>query len=86
MTRIVQKYANLSVKKKSEFQINLENEYIDKYYDLFKVIYTNFNNNQGYVDDYGKSYIYSFFTFLLNKKKFSEKVIQLFIKRNHPNI
>ena len=80
LTRIVQKYANLSVKKKSEFQNNLENEYIDKYYDFFKVIYTNFNKNQGYVDDYGKSYIYSFFTFLLNKKKFSQKVIQLFME------
>ena len=80
LTRIVQKYANLSVKKKSDFQNNLENEYIEKYYDLFKVIYTNFNNNQGYVDDYGKSYIYSFFTFLLNKKKFSQKVIQLFME------
>jgi hypothetical protein len=83
LTRIVQKYANLSVKKKSEFQNNLENEYIDKYYDLFKVIYTNFNKNQGYVDDYGKSYIYSFFTFLLNKKKFSEKVIQLFMENEN---
>ena len=83
LTRIVQKYANLSVKKKSEFQINLENEYIEKYYDLFKVIYTNYNNNQGYVDDYGKSYIYCFFTFLLNKKKFKEKVIQLFMENEN---
>jgi len=83
LTRIIQKYTNLSVKKKSEFQINLENEYVEKYYDLFKVIYTNFNNNRGYVDDYGKSYIYSFFTYLLNKKKFYQKIIQLYIENDN---
>ena len=83
LTRIVQKYSNLSVKKKSEFQKILEAKYIENYYDLFKVIYTNYNNNQGYVDDYGKSYIYSFFTFLLNKKAFKDKIIQLFIENDN---
>lgn len=82
LTRIIQKYTNLSVKKKNEFQINLDKKYTEIYYELFKVIYTNYNNNQSYVDDYGKSYIYTLFAYLLGKKDFKEKIIKLFVEND----
>ena len=64
LTRIIQKYTNLTVKNKSEFQKFLENKYIQIYLEIFTVIYKNYNNNQDYVDDNGKAYIYSFSEFL----------------------
>jgi hypothetical protein len=82
LTRIIQKYTNLTIKNKSEFQKLLENKYIQIYLEVFTVIYKNYNNNQNYVDDNGKAYIYSFYTYLLGKKKFKEIIIKLFLENN----
>ena len=82
LTRIIQKYTNLTVKNKSEFQKFLENKYIQIYLEIFTVIYKNYNNNQNYVDDNGKAYIYSFYTYLLGKKKFKEVIIKLFLEND----
>lgn len=82
LSRIIQKYTNLTVKNKSELQKFLENKYIQIYLEIFTVIYKNYNNNQNYVDDNGKVYIYSFYTYLLGKKKFKESIIKLFLEND----
>ena len=83
LTRIVQKYTNLDVKNKSKFQQILENKYIQIYLEIFTVIYKNNNNNQNYVDDYGKACIYSLYAYLLGKKKYKENIIKLFLENSY---
>ena len=83
LTRIIQKYTNLEIKNKEDFQIMLENKYIDIYLEIFSVIYKNYNNNQSYVSDYGKGCIYGLFTYLLGKKKYKENVAKLFLEDNN---
>ena len=68
LTRIVQKNTNCSIKEKNDFQKLIEEKYIKIYLEIFVVIYKNYNNNQCYVDDYGKANIYIFFSYLLEKK------------------
>ena len=82
LTRIIQKYTNLDVKKKNDFQKMLEKKYIEEYLDMFSIIYKNYNNNRSYVDDYGKVCIYALFTYLLGNKhkKYKEKVSKLFLE------
>ena len=82
LTRIIQKYTNLSVKNKDEFQKILEKKYIQIYLEVFTVIYKNYNNNQCYVDDYCKGCIYSFYSYLLEKKQFKENIIKLFTEND----
>ena len=50
----------------------LNNKFLDNYYDVFTTIYTNYNNNQNYIENSGKTYIYNFYNCLLSKKKFKE--------------
>ena len=83
LTRIIQKYTNLEIKKKSNFQILLEQKYTKTYLEVFTVIYQNYNNNQNYVDDYGKACIYGFYTILLGKKKFKEEIIKIFMENDN---
>ena len=80
LTRIIQKYTNLTVKNKSMLQKFLENKYIQIYLEVFTVIYKNYKNNQNYLDDNGKVYIYSFYAYLLGRKKFKEVIIKLFLE------
>ena len=82
LTRIIQKYTNLSGKKKNDFQKMLENKYIQIYLEIFTVIYKNYNNNKCYVDDYGKALIYNFYYYLLDKKQFKENIIRLFMEND----
>ena len=84
ITRILQKYANLEIKEKdkSNFQKLLEATYIPEYLETFTIIYKNYNNNQNYIDDYGKSCIYSFYTFLLGKKQYKKDIVNLFLYNN----
>ena len=83
LTRIIQKYTNLEIKKKSNFQILLEQKYTKTYLEVFTVIYQNYNNNQNYVDDYGKACIYGFYTILLGKKKYKEEIIKIFMENDN---
>ena len=82
LTRIIQKYTNTSKKEKDEFKNNLEKTYIQKYFDIFTIIYKNYNNNKCYVDDYGKACIYSFYCYLLGKNNFKNNVIKLFLEND----
>ena len=83
LTRIVQKFSNLNVKNKTEFQKILEKKYISIYLEVFTIIYKNNNNNQSYVDDYEKACIYSLYTYLLGKKNYKELIIKLFVENNY---
>ena len=83
LARIIQKYTNLDTKEKRKFQILLEQKYIKTYLDVFTVIYQNYNNNQKYVDDYGKACIYGFYTYLLGKKKYKEDIVNIFIQNDN---
>ena len=82
LTRIIQKYTNKSKDEKDEFNINLEKTYIQIYFELFTVIYKNCNNNQSYVDDYGKVCIYSFYCYLLGKIDSKDNIIKLFLEND----
>ena len=82
LTRIIQKYTNTSKKEKDEFKNIIEKIYIQKYFDIFTIIYKNYNNNQCYVDDYGKACIYSFYCYLLGKNNFKNNIIKLFLEND----
>ena len=82
LTRIIQKFTNLEVKNKDEFQKLLEKKYIYNYLEVFTVIYKNYNSNKCYVDDFGKGCIYSYYCYLLGKKKYRENIIKLFMEND----
>ena len=82
LTRIIQKYTNKSKNEKDEFNNNLEKTYIQIYFEIFTVIYKNYNNNQSYVDDYGKVCIYSFYCYLLGKIDIKDNIIKLFLEND----
>ena len=82
LTRIIQKFTNLEVKNKDEFQKLLEKKYIYNYLEVFTVIYKNYNSNKCYVDDFGKGCIYTYYCYLLGKKKYKENIIKLFMEND----
>ena len=82
LTRIIQKYTNLSNRKKNDFQKILHNKYIKIYLEIFTVIYKNHNNNKCYADDYCKAMIYNFYCYILDKKQFKEVIIKLFMEND----
>ena len=81
MTRIIQKVLH-SGKEKSEFKTNIENNYIQTYFQVFTKIYVNSDNNKEYIDDEGKSYIYAFYFDLLEDKKYKENIIKLYFEND----
>ena len=82
ITRISQKYTNSEGKNKNDFQKLLEKSYLQEYLETFTIIYKNFNSNQHYVDDYGKSCIYSFYAYLLEKKRYKDIIVKIFLDNN----
>ena len=84
VARVTQKYKTRQTNNKlhNTFKQNYYNEFIPQYYDIFKVIYTNINNNQQYIDDLGKFYVYNFFYFLLENAEYKEKIIKLFCEND----
>ncbi len=70
------------MKNKDEFQKLLEKKYIYNYLEVFTVIYKNYNSNKCYVDDFGKGCIYSYYCYLLGKKKYRENIIKLFMEND----
>ena len=84
ITRVTQKYKNRVSKNKvhNNFRQILFKDFIPQYYDMFTVIYTNFNNNQEYIDNYGKYCVYSFYFYLLENETFKQKIIKLFCEND----
>ena len=84
ITRVTQKYKNRQTNNKihNDFKQNYYKEFIPQYYDIFNIIYTNVNNNQQYIDDYGKYCVYSFYYFLLENAEYKEKIIKLFCEND----
>ena len=84
ISRVTQKYKNRQTNNKlhNTFRQNYYKEFIPQYYDIFIVIYTNINNNQQYIDDYGKFCVYNFLYFLLENAEYKEKIIKLFCEND----
>ena len=84
ITRVIQKYKSRVSKNKehNNFRQILYTDFIPQYYDMFTVIYTNFNNNQEYIDDFGKYCVYGFYYYLLENETYKQKIIKLFCEND----
>ena len=81
VTRIIQKYSRyLSKKEQTPFEKMINDKYIKVFFDLYKTIFINQFNNKIFIDDYGKTCIYNFFSTLMDNKEFNHNIIELFIK------
>ena len=81
VTRIIQKYSRyLSKKEQTPFEKMINDKYIKVFFDLYKTIFFNQFNNKIFIDDYGKTCIYNFFSTLMDNKEFNHNIIELFIK------
>ena len=81
VTRIIQKYSRyLSKKEQTPFEKMINDKYIKVFFDLYKTIFINHFNNKIFIDDYGKTCIYNFFSTLMDNKEFNHNIIELFIK------
>ena len=81
ITRIIQKYSRYSNKKEiTHFEKMINDKYISIFFDLYKTIFINHFNNKIFIDDYGKTCIYNFFSTLMDNKGFNHNIIDLFIK------
>ena len=81
ITRIIQKYSRyINKKEKTEFEKMINDKYIMIFFDLFKTVFINHFNDKIFLDDYGKTCIYTFFVTLMENKEFNKNIIDLFIK------
>ena len=85
IARIIRKFVKLNKdlnSKKTNFQLLLESKYISLFFELINTIYLS-KNNKNYIDDYGKTCIYNFYSTLIEIPNFDNKVIKLFINNNN---
>ena len=81
ITRIMEKYSRyLNKKEKTPFAQMINDKYIKIFFDIYKTIFINHFNNKVFIDEYGKTSIYIFFSILMENKDFNQNVIDLFIK------
>ena len=81
ISRIIQKYSRyLNKKEKTPFEQMINDKYITIFFDIYKTIFINHFNNKIFIDDYGKTCIYIFFSTLMENKEFNHNIIDLFIK------
>ena len=84
ITRIMQKYSKCSNKiEKNQFEKMINNKYINIFLELYKTIFVNHFNNKVFIDNYGKTCIYNFFSIIMENKSYNKNVIQLFINDNN---
>ena len=80
ITRIVQKFSRYSTNnEKTSFENMINNKYISIFFEIYKTIFINCFNNQLFIDDYGKTCIYNFFSILMENGQFSKMVLDMFI-------
>ena len=84
ITRIIQKFIKYTNKKdKTPFEKMINDKYITIFFELYKTIFVKCFNNKEFIDDYGKTCIYNFFSLIMENKDFKQKVIDLFINDNN---
>ena len=80
ITRIIQKSSRYTTNvEKSPFENMISNKYIPIFFDIYKNIFTNCFNNKLFIDDYGKTCIYIFFSILIENKNYNKNVLNIFI-------
>ena len=81
ITRIIQRYSRYTNtnSEKYPFENMIKNKYITVFFDIYKIIFINCFNNQYFIDDYGKSCIYNFFSILMDNNKFAKMIISIFM-------
>ena len=80
ITRIIQKFSKYTTKnEKTPFELMINNKYISIFFDIYKTIFLNCFNNNLFVDDYGKTCIYNFFSILMENNNFYKLVLDMFI-------
>ena len=80
ITRIIQKYSRyIDKKEKTNFEKMINDKYILIFFELYKAIFINHFNNKVFLDDYGKTCIYNFFTTIMENKDFKKNVMNIFI-------
>ena len=80
ITRIIQKYSRyIDKKEKTNFEQMINDKYILIFFELYKTIFINHFNNKVFLDDYGKTCIYNFFTTIMENKDFKKNVMNIFI-------
>ena len=84
VTRIIQKYKTKDLNNESHnnFRQNLLKEYLPQYYEVITTIYSYCNQNQVYIDDVGKNYVYGFYFFLSDMPDYKQKVYNLFLSKD----
>ena len=86
ITRIIQKFSRYSTNnEKSPFEMMISNKYINIFFELYQTIFIKCFNNPLFLDDYGKTCIYNFFSLLMedSNKNFSKNVINMFMNDNN---
>ena len=86
ITRIIQKFSRYSSKNdKTPFEIMISNKYINTFFEIYQTIFSKCFNNLQFLDDYGKTCIYNFFSILMENddKNSSKNVISMFINDNN---
>jgi len=79
ITRIIQKSSKYNSNDKNPFDIMINNKYISIFFELYKTIFMKCFNNKLFIDDYGKTCIYNFFSILMENNKYSKMVLDIFI-------
>ena len=82
ITRIYQKFSQISNKDLKSFKKLLVEKYLPQYFEVIKTIYENCDNNKNYIDDNCLTYIYNFLSNMISKKNLDKEVTQLFMNNN----
>ena len=86
ITRIIQKFSKYySKNEKIPFEIMINNKYTNIFLEIYRTIFTKCFNNPQFLDDYGKTCIYNFFSILMENenKSFVKNVISMFMNDNN---
>jgi len=80
ISRIIHKFFVFTTKNEiSSFEKIINDKYLPIFFELHKTTFQSNFNNKSFIDDYGKTCIYNFFSILMENNMLCNKIIEMFI-------